>query len=453
MVDIRKFFRSPARATLAGFALLIAAGTGLLMLPLSTTAGSIGFIDALFTATSAVCVTGLTVVDTGSTFSLEGQIILLVLIECGGLGIMLMSTLLIITAGKRLNFASHHAIQEAFTIKGSQPIPALIRDIVFFTLGAEVLGILVMLPAFYQSHGLAYGAYLSLFHSVSAFCNAGFSLYPDSFSRYVTNPVLNLTICALIVIGGIGFPVLSELKFRLFRKTLSWRRLSLHSKLVLSSTALLIIVSTGAFLVMEWHNTLRTLPLQGKWLAAFFQAINTRTAGFNTVNIDALANETQFFMIILMFIGASPGSCGGGIKTTTFAILTIMGLSRLRGHSLPRIFKRTISEISLEKAVSVVLISMIIICSGLLILLMTEIGDIPRPESRGKFLELLFEVVSAFGTVGLSTGVTATLSQAGKAFITGIMFIGRLGPMVVVIAMSRGIHANYHYAREEAMIG
>jgi trk system potassium uptake protein TrkH len=398
-------------------------------------------------------VTGLTVVDTGTDFSRAGQIIILTLVQCGGLGFMALSTLLVITAGKRLNFARHHAMQEAFTIAGAQPVPSLIRDIVLFTLGAEVLGAMALFGCLAPVHGVSHGAYLAVFHSVSAFCNAGFSLFHDSFSRYVSDPLVTLVICLLIIIGGLGFPVLSELRYRLGKRSLRWKTLNLHSKLVLSSTAVLLTVSTLIIGLLEWHNTLADFSVQGKWLAAFFQAVNTRTSGFNSLPLGSMANSTLFVMIILMFIGASPGSCGGGIKTTTATILTVLGLSRLRGQAFPSIFHRTISDISIEKAFSVVLISIILVWTGTLLLLLTEIGSVPHPESRGKFLELLFEVVSAFGTVGLSTGMTGSLTDAGKLAVTAIMFIGRLGPMVVVIAMSRSPRARYRYAREETMIG
>jgi trk system potassium uptake protein TrkH len=255
------------------------------------------------------------------------------------------------------------------------------------------------------------------------------------------------------VSGGIGFPVLSELKQRLSFKRRTWSRLSLHSKLVLSTTAFLLFTSTIMILFMEWHNTLAQLAVPTRFLSSFFQAVNARTSGFNSLPVGNMANATLFILILFMFVGASPGSCGGGIKTTTFATLAVLGISRFQGHERPHLFGRSISEKSIGKAVSVVLISTIVVCIGIMILLMAELGDVSHPQSRGKFLELLFEVVSAFGTVGLSTGITNSLSTTGKIIITCMMFVGRLGPLLVAIAVSRPITSRYFHAEENIIIG
>ncbi len=262
-----------------------------------------------------------------------------------------------------------------------------------------------------------------------------------------------LVICFLIVSGGIGFLVLSELKRKFPYNRRSWSRLSLHSKLVLSVTGILLIIGSISIIFMEWHNTLASLSLPGRFLAGFFQAVSARTAGFNTLPIGKMANETLFVLILLMFIGASPGSCGGGIKTSTFASLIVLGISRLRGHERPQIFHRTISPTSIAKAMSVVMISTVVIGIATMVIMMTELGETPHPMSRGKFLELMFEVVSAFGTVGLSTGVTEGLSEAGKLILSFVMFVGRLGPLVIVLAVSRRDAPHYYYAEEEIMSG
>jgi trk system potassium uptake protein TrkH len=232
-----------------------------------------------------------------------------------------------------------------------------------------------------------------------------------------------------------------------------WSRLSLHSKLVLSTTAVLLVVGTFLIITMEWHNTLSSLSVEGRFLSAFFQSVTSRTAGFNTLSIGNMTNETLFFIILLMFIGASPGSCGGGIKTTSLATMAILGTSRFRGHKHPQLFNRTISDASVGKATSVIMLSMIVVCVGTMLLLMTEIGETAHPQSRGKFLELLFEVVSAFGTVGLSTGITAKLSVMGKIILSAIMFVGRLGPLVIGVAVSRKVVSRYRYAEETIMVG
>ncbi len=265
--------------------------------------------------------------------------------------------------------------------------------------------------------------------------------------------MINIVICLLVITGGIGFLVLSELKqhFPFNRRT--WGRLSLHARLVLSVTVLLLLSGTGLVTLLEWNNTLAPLSVPGRLLAGFFQSVTTRTAGFNTLPIGQMANATLFVFIMFMFIGASPGSCGGGIKTTTFASLVVLGLSRMRGRQRPQVFQRTISEGSIGRAMSVVLISFMVIGLATMIILMTELGETPHPASRGKFLELFFEVVSAFGTVGLSTGVTAGLSTAGKLVLSAVMFVGRLGPLVVAIAVSRRTAPRYYYAEEAIMSG
>ncbi len=423
------------------------------MLPQASTIGRLGFVDALFTSTSAVCVTGLTVVDTGTTFSPFGQFILMVLIQTGGLGIMTVSTLFLMISGRRLSFIGQNVIQNTFAYTGDRSLPAILKDVAFFTFALEGLGIVLLFFCFYPDNEAPRALYLSIFHSISAFCNSGFSLFPDSFTGYRDNWVLNLTICFLVLTGGIGFLVLSELKQRLSFKRRFRSRLSLHSKLVLLTTLCLLIAGTVIILFMEGHNTLVQFSAPHRVLSSFFQAVNARTSGFNTLPLGNMANETLFILILLMFIGASPGSCGGGIKTTTFATLILLSISRFRGQKRPQIFNRSISEKSIGKAVSVLLISAVVVCIGIMILLMTEQGEISYAQSRGKFLELFFEVVSAFGTVGLSTGITANLSIMGKMIITCIMFIGRLGPLLVAIAVSRPITSDYFYAEENIMIG
>jgi trk system potassium uptake protein TrkH len=445
--------RSPARTVIIGFALVIFTGTILLMFPAASTGEHLGFVNALFTSTSAVCVTGLTVVDTGSALSPFGQSILLILIQLGGLGIMTMSTLFLMIAGKRPGLAGQIVVQDTFTHSRDRHISSILKDVVVFTCTIEALGVLIMFFCFLPEYGAQKALFFSIFHSVSAFCNAGFSLFSNSFVGYQKNWVLNLVLCVLIVSGGIGILVLSELKRSFSLKHRFWARLSLHSKLALSTTGILIFSGTFFIIIMEWHNTLLTLPVPSRFLAAFFQSITCRTAGFNTLSTGNLANETLFFIIILMFIGASPGSCGGGIKTTSFATLVVLGMSRFRGHERPQLFNRTISNASVSKAISVIMLSIVVVCAGTMLLLMTEVGNVAHPQSRGKFLELLFEAVSAFGTVGLSTGVTSQLSLMGKIILSGVMFVGRLGPLVIGMALSREVVSRYYYAEETIMVG
>ena len=450
---VRFILSSPARLTIVGFSALILLGTGLLMLPWSAEHDTIGFVNALFTATSAVCVTGLTVVDTASAFSYFGQATILGLIQVGGLGFMTVSTLLLMMAGRRPSLSGRKALQDTFTHGREHTVPFILREVMIFTFAFEGVGAALMFPCFLP-HGTAGNAlYVSVFHSISAFCNAGFSLFPQSLSPYREHWILNWIVCLLVICGGLGFPVLAEIRDCLVPGGRRLSRLSLHSKLVLSTTAFLL--SAGAILIffMESRNTLSSLSPPSGILAAFFQSVSARTAGFNTLPIGGMANETLFLLILLMFIGASPGSCGGGIKTTTFSTLFVLGISRLRGHAFPVVFGRTISGISISKAVSVLMMSMLVVFGGTLLLQVTELGGVSHALSRGKFLELYFEVVSAFGTVGLSTGVTGTLTVPGKFLIALVMFVGRLGPLVVAAAVSRRLVARFRYAEESIMIG
>lgn len=449
----KPLLQSPNRIVILGFAILIIIGTVLLRSPMASTERHLGWVDALFTSTSAVCVTGLTVVDTGSAFSGFGQFVILALIQMGGLGIMTLSTLFLLLAGRRPGLAGQLVIQDTFTHSRERSLPEIIRSVVLFTLVIEGIGAMVMFFCFFSKHGPSHALILSIFHSVSAFCNAGFSLFADSFVGYREDYLLNLVLCVLIITGGIGFLALSEIKEKFSLRRRTWIRLSLHTKLVLSTTAILLVLGMIFFLPLEWNNTLEPLSVKGRILSSFFQSVTARTAGFNTLAIGNMANESLFMLILLMFIGASPGSCGGGVKTTTITTLFVMGISRLRGHERPHLFFRTISEGSVRRAISVVMLSTAVICIGMIAIQMSELGGLPHMESRGKFLELLFEVVSAFGTVGLSMGVTGELSVWGKIIVTVIMFVGRLGPLVIGVAVSRRSIARYHYAEERIMVG
>ncbi|MEW6672752.1 MAG: TrkH family potassium uptake protein [Thermodesulfobacteriota bacterium] len=450
---LRAFLQSPARLSIMAFAVLILTGTLLLILPAASNGQHIGFINAFFTATSAACVTGLAVVDTGSRFTLFGQLVVLALIQVGGLGIMTISTLLLLMAGRRPGLTGRLVVRDTFTHSGEKSVSSILKDVIIFTAVIEGLGAAALFLRFLPGNEPGAALYLSIFHSISAFCNAGFSLFSDSFIRFREDWILNLTVCFLIICGGIGFLVIAELRENFPYNRKRWDRLSLHSRIVLSTTTLLLVCGSLSVLLMEWHNALAPLNPLGRLLSSFFQSVSARTAGFNTLQFETLANETLFLIILLMFIGACPGSCGGGIKTTTFAALALLGLSRLRGRKQTQIFHRTIPEESIGKAVSVLLISMLVVTAGTMALLLTELGDTPHPLSRGQFLDLLFEVVSAFGTVGLSTGVTPGLSALGRLIITAVMFIGRLGPLVIAVAISSQRISRFYYAEENIIIG
>ncbi len=451
----RFFLQSPARVSVLAFLVIILLGTILLRLPAATPGPRIGWIDALFTATSATCVTGLVVLDTGN-FSRYGQLVILGLIQVGGLGIMTLSTLFLLLAGRRTGLMGRVIIQDTFTHRQDRRPAEIIREVILLALVIEAIGIAGLFICFLPQTDYQWSEafYSALFHAISAFCNAGFSLYPDSLIRFKESLPINLIFSGLIISGGLGFLVMAELIVTKPTSRRAFSRLSLHSKLSLTATGILLLAGTLIFLILEWNNTLAPFSIPGRFIGAFFQSVTTRTAGFNTVPIGDLTNVTLFFIIMLMFVGACPGSCAGGIKTTTAGVIFMMGFSRFLGWNRPSLFYRTISDESAGRAVSLVIIANLVIIAGTALLLITELGETPHPESRGKFLELLFEMVSAFGTVGLSTGITNGLSELGRLGVTLVMFIGRLGPLVIAIAISRHrTSARFYYAEENVMIG
>ena len=409
-----------------GFAGIILGGALLLMTPLASRDGSnLGFIDALFTATSAVCVTGLVVVDTGTYFSVFGQMVVLALIQVGGLGVMTVATLVAVLSGKKINLKERLLIQEATNQLDLAGVVRLTLYIIRATLFIELLGGTILAVRWFQDFGTQ-GIYFGYWHAVSAFCNAGFDLFGEfrSITGYVNDFTVNSAIAALIVVGGIGFPVVADL----------WNcrqshRFSLHTKIVLMTTLVLIILGACLIFVAEYSNdkTLGALPLEGKVLASGFQSITTRTAGYNTLDIGALREGTLFAMVFLMFIGASPSSMGGGVKTTTAAILFISLVGSITGKKDPQAFERQIPQHTVYKAFTIVTISVMLI--SLVTLAMSFTEQVP-------LFSLLFEVTSAFGTVGLSTGITPKLSDCGKVLITLTMFAGRVGTLTLLMALA-----------------
>ena len=437
-----------------GFILLIGIGSFLLTLPISSSSeNSISAINAIFTATSASCVTGLATLDTANDFSTFGQLVILLLIQIGGIGIMSLSTLFLLIAGGRTGFIGRLSLQDSFTHSGEYSPMRILKSIVKFTLAIEGIGAAILFFRFNQDFDVNTALYFSVFHSVSAFCNAGFALFSDSLVSYQDDKIVNFVIGFLIVTGGLGFLIMSELQMKRKFKRRAWERLSLHSKLVLTSTGILILSGTGLFLLLEWNNTLAGLSLIDKITSVSFQSVTCRTAGFNTLQIGELTNSSLFLSMVLMFIGAAPGSTGGGIKVTTFSTLIIMGCASLCGKENPQVFKRTIADQSVQKSLSLVIVSLSIISLCTIILTATELGSVPHSESEGKFIELAFEAVSAFGTVGLSTGITPNLTNVGKVAITIMMFIGRLGPLSIAFALSRKKEKLFRYAEETIMIG
>ena len=444
---------SPSGLTLSSFALLILAGTALLMLPTSARGIPLGFVEAFFTATSAACVTGLSVIDVGSQLTPSGQVILLFLIQAGGLGMMTLSTLIIMVAGGRASLRSRNILQDTYTGSGKWSSRHILGHVILFTLVIELAGALLLFTRFSRDFPPLEAVWYSVFHSISAFCNAGFSLFPDSLTRYALDPVVNLSVVGLIMAGGIGFFVITELLENIRRRQFRPSRLSLHTKLVFSATLVLVVVGTVIFMAMEWDNTLAGMPVAGKLLSSLFQSVTPRTAGFNTVDMGALSNETLSLFMLFMFVGACPGSCAGGIKTTTAAALFLLGVSRFRGKAHAQAFGRTIPEEDLNRATHILMLGMGVVIMGAMVLFMTEANGISRVDGHEGFAEIVFEVVSAFGTTGLSMGITGELSTAGKLVISTIMFVGRLGPLLMGAALARNISSRVQFARENIMTG
>lgn len=449
-----RFYRRlrSGRLLALSYMLTIAAGTLLLMLPWSVEGEALSLVDALFTSSSAVCVTGLTVVDTGTTFSVFGKIILLALIQVGGLGIMTFTVLMFLTAGRLPALRDRWVIENMYSGQGQVQLLSLIRTIFLFTLFAEILGA-TCLFAGWLSEGFAPGEALwyGVFHSVSAFCNAGFAFFPDSMERFVGNWYINLSICGLIVSGGLGFAVMYEL-FGRFRVR-SARRLSLHTRLVLVTTVFLIAAGAAAFLLLEANNTLTTLSAPERFMAGLFQSVTARTAGFNTIGMAGLSNGMLLVLIVLMFIGASPGSCGGGVRTTSLALLVAFFGNRVRGNRNINIWGRTVPEDTINKVVLVILLGVLAVVGVTLLLLVSQSEVVSHPLQRDLFLSYLFEAVSALGTVGLSLGVTPTLDHTGKILIVLLMFIGRVGlPTLAYGLLRRERKVSIEYANEDVMI-
>jgi trk system potassium uptake protein TrkH len=449
---------SPQQHLIGSFALLIFVGSVILILPGMTTQGSVSYIDALFTSTSAVCVTGLVVKDTGSDFTRLGQWVLLMLIQLGGLGIMTFSTIFLLMLGRRPSLSQDTLLQGTFAHSPMRNLHTLILWVVLLTLMAEALGTACYFLRWVHEFPVGEALFVSVFHAASAFCNAGFCLFADSFTKYQGDVLMNLNTMFLIIIGGIGFLVVLEVYERY-----GWHEgkdgrprkpLSLHARLTLLTTVILILSGALFFFLVEYHDVLRDVGLPDKILISVFQSVTARTAGFNTVDFSLLSNATLFFFIILMFIGASPGSCGGGIKTTTLAVFFALVRSRLKGESDTMVMHRTIPKGTAARAVGVVISSSLVITLMVVILLITQLGGISHGQSRGMFLEYLFEAVSAFGTVGLSMGKTASLNTVGKFVIIILMFVGRLGPLTLAFSIRpREIPAQLKYSEENVMIG
>lgn len=436
---------NPPVTLMLSFVLVIMMGTVLLMLPASSAINQVTpFVDALFTSTSATCVTGLIVRDTGSYFSFFGQLVILLLIQLGGLGIMTVSTAFALILGQRITLklenVMHHMVGGIQTIN----LFSLLKNIVIVTAIIESAGALLLYFKFSQSYLPLKALYMSVFHSVSAFCNAGFALYPDSMSGFVDSVVVNFTVTTLILLGGLGFTVLIDVNRFLFFKE-KVKKLSLHTKLVLSTSAILLIVGFVAYYIAEYNGVMQGFSIYRRVLSSWFQSVTTRTAGFNTIDTGSLSKASVLITMILMFIGASPGSTGGGVKTSTFAVLILAITSILTGKRDLGAFNRKIPASNFREATSLILLAAGIVFLIVFFLMMAE----PHTFDR-----IMFEAVSAFGTVGLSMGITSQLSMVGKLLITLLMYVGRIGPLTMIYALAlRKKTINIDFAEEKIAIG
>ena len=442
---------------LAGsFALVIAAGTLLLSLPFAHSGEPVSLLDALFTSTSAVCVTGLTVVDTGSGFSPAGQTVVLALIQVGGLGLMTFAVFVGVALGRKVAFTDRMVIQDSMHHTPKSGVRRLVRYVLAFTLATEAAGAALLWLRFRGQYPAGAAVWHSVFHSVSAFCNAGFGLLTDNLVRYRGDVLVNLVITGLIIVGGLGFLVNMELWDQV-RLRLRGRRAplpTLHARLALTVTGALLLGGTAAFLALEWGNVLRGLPVGERVLAAWFQSVTPRTAGFNTIDFGRVSSDTLFLTIFLMFVGASPGSTGGGIKTTTFGLLVALVVARWRGQGRATVFHRTIPHAVMDRALTLALLAWALVSLAIGLLVATETRGVPFGAAEPRFVALMFEAVSAFGTVGLSTGITPSLSAAGKLVLVALMYAGRVGPLTLVLAVGpRHERGRFRYAEENVMVG
>ncbi len=439
----------PPQLLVLGFAGIIIVGALLLSLPIATESGSsTNFLDALFTATSAVCVTGLVVVDTATHWSMFGELVIMLLIQVGGLGIMTFAAFFALLLRKKIGLKERLLLQEALNKLTISGVVKLVQQILITTLVIESAGALILAVRFFKVMPWPRAVYYGIFHSISAFNNAGFDLFGavtgkfSSLTVFVSDPVINFTVALLFIVGGLGFSVIVVLS-----RARSTRDINFHAKTVISTTLALLGGGFLLILILEWNNpgTMGDLSAGGKILSAFFQAATPRTAGFNTLDTAALKMPTRFLIILLMFIGASPGSTGGGIKTTTFASIFYAARATLLGREEPAAFERRVPEEVIDKALAVTFVAFTWVTLVTLILTVSEQAD---------FLTILFETTSAFGTVGLSVGLTTKLSAFGRVMIILTMFLGRLGPLTLVFAIAqRKKKYKYRYPEEHLLIG
>ncbi|KAM3101680.1 TrkH family potassium uptake protein [Phormidesmis sp. 146-12] len=441
-----------SRTICLGFLTVITVGALLLMMPFSLTSGTWSNpVTALFTSTSAVCVTGLSVVDVGKYYSFWGQLFIVLLVQVGGLGYMTATTVLLLLIRKRLGLRDKIAIQQSLDIPGLSGLAMLVRSIIATTLIFELTGVFLLLTIFAPQYGFNQGLWLSIFHSVNAFNNAGFSLFSDNLIQYVNVPFMGLIITTLIIFGGIGYQVIMELYFWLRDRlsgSIKTHSFSLNFKIATSTTLLLLSIGTLAFFITEFSNpqTLGGLNLGSKVMASWFQSVTPRTAGFNTIDITKMTTAGLFITIALMFVGASPGGTGGGIKTTTFRILIDCTKAVLQGKEEVLSYHRQIPIVLILKAIGVLVGSALTVIGATILITLTD------PELD--FIHILFEVVSAFATVGLSAIGTSNVSIWGQLILIATMYIGRVGILLLMGALLGDPKPSFvHYPEENLLVG
>lgn len=438
----KRFYLTPVRLMVLSFMALILMGTMLLLLPVAIVGDKpIEFIDALFTATSAVCVTGLIVQDTATYFSVFGQVVIAILIQLGGLGIMTLYAALPVMFGRQLSLTQRSTFNELLNVESYHGLRTILVSMIKYTAIIEAFGAVILSVRFYfdfqdWTSAISYG----VFHAISAFCNAGFSLFSDSFNGYAGDWTINLAVMCLVICGGVGFIVLSEMA-----QKRSWKKFSSHSKLTLFMTAILIFVPGFFVFHFEFFNGFKGLDLDGKVLAAFFQTIQTRTSGFNSVDTVALSQTTLYLFCILMFIGGGAGGTAGGVKVTTVGLmfLSLKAIVWKRGEI--EAFKKRVPAPIVTKAIAIIVISFSVVTLSVLLLTLTE---------QAEFMEILFETISAFSTVGLSLGLTGKLSATGKFLVSVLMLVGRIGSLSLVFLLGeRTRRSPYRFPEGRFIVG
>ena len=450
---------TPPQLFVASFAGLIVLGTiGLKAIPGLYTGEPLNWVDALFTATSAVCVTGLAVANSATVFTMGGQLYLLVLFQLGGLGMITFTTVIILALGRRLSLRQERLTATTAEVAPHVPIDRLARDILVFTFGIEAVGAVLLYALWVPEFGWAGAAWPAVFHAVGAFCSAGLSTFSNSLIGFQDDAATLVVVSALFIAGGLGFLTLEELSLqrRAVRAGKAFR-LSLHSRLVLVTSAVLLGAGWVMFGIFEWNGALGEMRILDRLVNAFFMSATPRSSGYQSIDYAHATDSTNFLTIILMFIGGSPGSTAGGLKTTTFALIALVAWARFRGRQHPSIWARTVPEETIQRAVGLSVIVFSAVTASIFLYTWTEQGVvIGYAEETNLFLAHMFEAVSAFNTVGLSMGVTPTLTDAGRLLTTLLMFIGRVGPLTFAAALAIAAERqdlSYRYAYEDVVVG